>query len=148
MKTLVKPAVVPRPALPRPVALPALCLVTALGIVAYWAAFFAGGINQAREDAVYLGFETAFPVADHVLALLLVFTAYWHRRGDDRAALTGIAAGGMLVFLALLDITFNVVQGNYALGNVAMQLESIINLWCIALGPWLAVTLWQAHRAA
>lgn len=128
--------------------LPALCLFTAVAIVGYWLSFFASGFNQARPDAVYLGFETAFPVADHVLALLLVLTAHWYRRCDDRATLSGIAAGGMLVFLGLLDTTFNVVQGNYALGNLAMALESLINLWCFALGPWLAYTIWNANRVS
>lgn len=128
--------------------LPALSLFTAVAIVAYWLSFFASGFNQARTDEVYLGFETAFPVADHVLAALLVLTAHWYRRGDDRAALTGSAAGGMLVFLGLLDTTFNVVQGNYAIGNLAMFLESLINLWCLALGPWLAYTAWNANRVS
>jgi hypothetical protein len=57
----------------------------------------------------------------------------------------GIAAGSALVFLGLLDVLFDLEQGLYARHSAAMAVESVINVFCLLVGPFLMRYFWR-HR--
>ena len=61
------------------------------------------------------------------------------------AVLAGIAAGSALVFLGLLDVLFNLEQGLYARPSVAVAVETLINFFCLAVGPFCLMYFWR-HR--
>jgi hypothetical protein len=68
------------------------------------------------------------------------------RRGRARpwAAPAGVAAGSALVFLGLMDVTFDLEQSVYAERSLAVAAEVAINVWCLAVGPVLIA--WFARR--
>ncbi len=49
-----------------------------------------------------------------------------------------LVASGALVFLGLLDISFNIQNGIYASSMVDLILNVFINLWCVGFGIAIA----------
>jgi hypothetical protein len=58
-------------------------------------------------------------------------------------------AGSALIYLAAMDITFNVENGMYALAsaNDAMKFEVFINVTTLILGAWALLASWPRQRA-
>ena len=89
-------------------------LVVAAGTLAYWLAYFFAGAVQTADDAVYTGFENAFPLADGYMTVAYVAAALLLLRGRPLAVPVGIAAGSAMVFLGAMDTLFNLEHGKYA----------------------------------
>lgn len=51
-----------------------------------------------------------------------------------------------MIFLGLMDVTFNVNQGIYALGGIETAIEVIINLFCLVVGPLIILFLWRERK--
>jgi hypothetical protein len=123
----------------------ALEFVLAGGFLAFWTAFLLTDmvdIADPRLREVYLGFESAFPPADILLAIVLASGGIGLLRGKLYGRLLTLAGGGALVFLGLLDVTFNLRQGIYSLGPGEAVLNGAINLACLASGILLIRTIW------
>ena len=119
--------------------LPVLQILTALGLAVFWAGFFAFDLSPADAPPCYLAYEQAFPIPDMALAGALVGSAVLQLRDIRWAGVVGPAAGGALVFLGLLDVTFNLQNGIYALSKADLALNAFINLWSIGFGIALVV---------
>lgn len=109
----------------------------------YWIDFFTAGSMYVRGDAVYLAFERAFPLADAWMAVcsLLGAIGLWRRR--PWGVLFGLLAASAQVFLACMDVLFNLNEGNYAIVSGAMAAEVAINLALLAGAPLLIAFLWR-----
>ena len=128
-------------------AVTALLVLTAVGTATYWVGFFFGGDTlHAGEDAVYLGFEHAFPAADAWMAGAAAATAVGLVRRRPWALAAGIAAGSALVFLGLIDVLFDLEHGMYARGSTAVAAELVINVYCLTVGPFLMVWFWRRRE--
>jgi hypothetical protein len=125
-----------------------LLVVTAAGTAAYWIGFFAGGetLHSSATDA-YVAFEHAFPLADAWMATWAVIAAAGLARRRPWAVLAGIATSSALVFLGLMDVTFNVEHGLYATRSGAMAAETVINVFCLAVGPFCLWWFWRYRDA-
>ena len=119
------------------------CAIT----VAYWVIWFAGDRDwlASLHTPEYYAFEKAFPAADAWLAI-----------GYGAAALTldrpsgtfwSIAAGSASVYLAAMDVLFDLQHGVYSTGGGAVVAEISINVAALALGVWLLRTGWNRLRA-
>ena len=113
----------------------------------YWIDFFTSGGVHVRDDAVYLAFEKAFPLADAWMAAcsLLGAIGLWRRR--SWGLLFGLLAASAQIFLACMDVLFNLNEGNYAIASVAMAAEVLINVGLLVGAPLLIAFLWQQRRA-
>lgn len=120
-------------------------LVAALGTLAYWTAYFTAGAVQTSEDAAYVAFENAFPLADAYMAACYVAAAVLLLRGRAAAVPIGIAAGSAMVFLGAMDTLFNLEHAKYADMTAEMAIETVINVVCFVLGPVTMVRLWHAR---
>lgn len=60
------------------------------------------------------------------------------RPGGGRMALV---CSGSLIFLGLLDFSFNIQNGIYFISAAELLLNGAINLWCVAFGLVLAFKL-------
>jgi len=125
-----------------------LMLVTALGTAAFWIGFFAGGeaLHSSATD-VYRAFEHSFPVADAWMAAWALAAAVGVLGRRRWAVLAGVAAGSALVFLGLIDTTFDVEQGMYARRSAAMAVEAVINVFCLTVGPFAVWWFWRYRGA-
>ncbi len=125
----------------------ALLLLTAAGTVAYWIGFFtAGDALHSADTDVYLAFEAAFPAADAWMASAALAAAIGLARRRPWAVPAGIAAGSALVFLGLMDVLFNLEHGLYARPSGAMAVETVINVFCVVVGPFLLVYFWRQRQ--
>jgi hypothetical protein len=120
-----------------------LLVITGVVVVAYWLDFFLRGTVQAVSEDWYLRFERAFPVADGWMAFCSLVAAVGLLSGGGYATVFGLLAAGAMVFLGLMDLTFNLQNGLFRLlpGSGQMWVEVIIIAWCLALGGFLAVYL-------
>ena len=107
--------------------------IFAVGVVLWWATYFAfphpGGTIQI--------YESAFPLPDLAwLTPLLVQAARANFRASRFAPLWTAAAGGALVFLGVLDFSFNLQHNVYTLSFSSGLLNGFVNAACIAFGLW------------
>jgi hypothetical protein len=115
-----------------------LQLVTGAGLLVFWAAFFTVGLAPANPPPGYFAFEHSFPLPDILLALALFIAARLLRSDDNERCGTGrtisLAAGGALLFLGVLDFSFNIQNGMYTTSVTDGIATGFIQLWCIGAG--------------
>ncbi|MHA1196398.1 MAG: hypothetical protein ACTSRH_10430 [Promethearchaeota archaeon] len=110
-------------------------LIGAVGIVGFWIYFFLVENKNPDNSEVYLAFERSFPVPDLLwLTPILIVAAMGLIFGGWHGIFFTIAAGSALIFLGLLDISFNIQQGGYKKKISDAIMNFIINGFCIALG--------------
>ncbi|WP_131809351.1 hypothetical protein [Mycobacteroides immunogenum] len=124
----------------------AVLVAFAVGILGYWISFFTSGEVHAAKDACYLVFQRNFPAPDGATALFGVISAVGLVRNKDWAVLWGLVAAGGILFLGLIDISYNVWNGMYSSFSAAMLAENMINIVCMTLGPFLIYFLWSNRR--
>jgi hypothetical protein len=125
-------------------ALAILLVLTAIGILMYWTDYWTYGTVNATKADWYLKFESSFVVADCWVALCCVLGAYGLVRARRAGVFFSLLAGGCLVFLGLIDITFNIQNDMYDMTNrsEAMQIELFINLWTLGFAALLLARLY------
>ncbi len=137
----------------------AILAIGGAGLVcAYWIAFFRSDVtlpdfvrNMNNPDVVqlatvYMGFESAFPLADLLVAVTSALAAFYLIGRDAKAVLFGLVASGALGFLAFIDISFNLLHGLYLQaflrGDPGLAMEAVINFGCIVGAVWSIWRLW------
>lgn len=123
-------------------------LILAAGFVLFWISFFFADVVQISDphlEEVYLAFESAFPVADACLSAVLVIGGVGLLRKKSTGRFFTLIGGSSLVFLGLLDITFNIRHGIYLLGWSEAALNVFINLVCLGAGVFLILMIWKSR---
>ncbi|MEJ1970363.1 MAG: hypothetical protein WDN03_17310 [Rhizomicrobium sp.] len=125
-----------------------LLVLGAAVTVAYWTSYYVGGDVRVLPDYWYGAFEDSFPVADGWMALTMLLAGIGLWRGSRTGALFGLMAGSALLYLAAMDITFNIEHGLYGLlfKSAAMTTEAAINAASLGLGIATLLASWP--RAA
>ena len=118
-----------------------------LGTTAYWIVFFTSGAVHVQDDAAYLAFENAFPLADGWMAACAALAAVGLWRGRPWGLLFGLLAASSLVFLGCMDVLWNLNAGSYGIPSGAMTAEFVINVFCLAGGVLLILYLWRHRRS-
>ena len=111
-----------------------LLAVFVIGTAYYWLSYFIIGGVQVLDADYYVKFENAFPVADAWASLAsLVALYYLLRKNTLKTPFFLAASGASILYLGLMDITFDVQNGLYSLvaSNSAMQTELVINIFCV-----------------
>ena len=111
-----------------------LQLLTAIGLILFWTAFFTFGFENPNYPSYYSKFEHSFPLPDSFLCIVLLI-AYFNRNNIKWKDYTLVAAGAML-FLGLCDFSFNILNGMYNVGIIDGILNAFINIWCVGFGAW------------
>ena len=117
------------------------CLsVSAVGLVLYWVGF-ALEVVQIESGEVYRTYELTFPPADLCLAVGCAWAAVLLVRRSSAAGYAATLAAGGLLFLGMLDLTFNVQRGYFAGPPTAQVVaEMLIVAWCLTVGVYVAAT--------
>jgi hypothetical protein len=126
-----------------------LLMLGALVTAAYWLNYFLVGDVRVLPDFWYSAFEDSFPVADAWMALCMFVAGIGLWRESRAGALFGLMAGSALIYLAAMDITFNVEHGLYALlpKSGPMLTEASINLLSLSLGTVTLLFSWRRAAA-
>ena len=125
--------------------LPIFLILGAAVTAFYWWSYFTGGDVMVSHERWYTAFESSFPVADGWMALCMAVAGVGLWRGDGWGARAGLLAGSALLYLAAIDITFDVENHMYAMAaaNDAMKFEVFINATTLALGIWTVIVSWR-----
>lgn len=120
-------------------ALAVMLAITAAGTALYWLDFFLLGTVHVVEEDWYLRFQRSFPVADAWLVVSSVVAAVGLFASADYGDAFALVAAGALVFLGLMDLTFNLQNGMFRLlpSSGEMWTEVVIVAWCLTLGGLL-----------
>jgi len=121
-------------------------LAIAVGIISFWIAFFSVdlvSIDDPHLEEIYLAFESAFPVADISLSIVLIIGGIGLLKKMPFGFLFSLLGGASLIFLGLLDVSFNTQHGIYLLGIGEAILNIFINSLCLGGGIFLIVTIWK-----
>lgn len=124
----------------------AALIITFVATLTYWLIYFSSGEVKVRQDEVYLAFENAFPAADAWMAICALLGAIGLFRKQAMGFLFGLLAGSSMIFLGLMDVTFDINQGIYALGGIETAIEVVINLFCLMVGPLIIIHLWKNRK--
>ena len=111
-----------------------LQLLTAIGLILFWTAFFTIGFENPNYPDYYTKFEHSFPLPDSFLCIVLLM-AYFNTNKIHWKNYTLVAAGAML-FLGLCDFSFNIMNGMYIVGLADGIMNAFINIWCVGFGAW------------
>ena len=113
-----------------------LLLVGAAVTLFYWWSYFSGGDVMVLRERWYTAFESSFPAADAWMALCMAVAGVGFIFQRPFAAPFGLMAGAALLYLAAMDITFDLENGMYAMAssNDAMKFEVFINITTVLLG--------------
>lgn len=125
-----------------------LGLVMAAGLAVFWTLFFTVGLSPENPPPGYEQFESAFPFPDLVMAFLLALSAVGVMRNHPRAATGMVACGGALIFLGLLDFSFNIQNGMYQISPVETAMNVFIQLACLVSGGIFIYTYGLSQRDA
>src|SRR5690348_12894359 len=125
-----------------------LLILGALVTAAYWWSYFSGGDVMVLHARWYTAFESSFPVADGWMALCMLVSGIGFLLRRSFAAPFGLMAGSALLYLAAMDIAFDVENGLYALArtNDAMKFEAFINITTVLLGVLTLAVSWARLR--
>ena len=126
------------------IVLSVLLIMTAVVVICYWADFYIrGGVQVIKEDW-YIRFQRAFPPADLWMTACALIGAIGLLTEQTYGVVFALLAASSLIFLALVDITFNIQNNLYHLVATSNQMkaELVGNLWFLVLGVVLIVYLW------
>ena len=121
-----------------------LLIGTAAGLIYYWIDFYLKRGVQVVDEDWYTRFEKAFTVADLWTAACALVGAIGLLGGQTYGVLFAFIAASSLIFLGLMDVTFNIQNKLYRLISKSdqMKFELFINLWTLGLGIALIVLFW------
>jgi hypothetical protein len=100
-------------------------------------------IEDSRLKEIYIAFESAFPVADFYLVLILIIGGIGLLKRRFYGTVFSLMGGASLIFLGLLDVSFNMQQGIYSLGVEEAVMNAFINSLCIGFGTYLVRSVWK-----
>lgn len=109
-------------------------IVTAVGLILFWIAFFTVGLAPENPPACYFAYEHAFPLPDCLLAVLLLSAGVLLMKDKPIGYRLSLVSAGALMFLGLLDFSFNIQNGVYLTSPVDLVLNAVINAWCFGFG--------------
>jgi hypothetical protein len=116
---------------------------------AYWVVWF--GIDRSwlatANTPAYYAFENAFPLSDGWMAVTAALGAISLQRRSANALLWMLLAGSASLYLAGMDVLFDLENGIYtsgAVGNVLVEL--FINGGCLGGGAAIVAFAWKHRR--
>jgi hypothetical protein len=125
-----------------------LMLLTAIGIVGYWAAFLVdlsaqrAGYFASRSEA-WFAWELSFPLPDAWIATTATVGAIGLWRARPSGLLFGLASSGAMVFLGLIDLLFFLENGLFSPLNGEVVVQILIQAWTTGFGLCSIHTIWK-----
>lgn len=121
-----------------------LSIVTGVGLLLFWIGFFTIGLAPDNPPQGYFEYEHSFPLPDIILAIALIAASALMLNGKPLGRHIALVCSGSLIFLGLLDFSFNIQNGMYTISLMDMLLNAFINLWCVVFGIIIAIKLQES----
>ena len=114
-------------------------LLTGVGLILFWIGFFTIGLAPKNPPKGYMEYEHSFPLPDGLLAILLLAAGILLLLNNSVGSTLSLIAAGALVFLGVLDFSFNIQNGVYKISKSDLILNAFLNIWCVGFGIAIAV---------
>jgi len=114
-------------------------LLTGIGLILFWILFFTVGLAPKNPPQGYFAYEHSFPLPDGLLAIVLLVAGTLLMLNNPLGINLSLIAAGALVFLGVLDFSFNIQNGLYKTSKVDLLLNAFINVWCVGFGVAIAL---------
>jgi hypothetical protein len=126
-----------------------LQIITGIGIIVFWIIFLTTDIlypaNMSESQlSCYLKHEMSFPIADLILSLALIISAILLLKEKSAGIKLSLVCSGAMIFLGMLDITYNLQNGLFFTSVVDGILAAFICLWVIVFGSF---TIFKMKRS-
>jgi energy-coupling factor transporter transmembrane protein EcfT len=108
--------------------------ITAMGFILFWIGVFTIGLAPENPPKCYFVFEHSFPLPDVVLAVALFISAIFVLRKNPLGRVLSLISAGALVFLGLLDFSFNYQNGVCCISTLDFIMNACINACYVAFG--------------
>lgn len=113
-----------------------LQIIFGVGTIGFWIYFLLVENKDPEKTEVYLVFERSFIIPDLCWVTPCLFiSAFGLLTKQGFWGFFSIAAGSAILFLFLLDFSFNLQQGTYKRITSDNILEIIVNILCIIGAP-------------
>jgi hypothetical protein len=86
-------------------------------------------------------YEHSFPLPDGLLAILMLVAGTLLLLNNPWGSHLSLVAAGALVFLGVLDFSFNIQNGVYKISKGDLILNAFLNVWCVVFGVAIAVLI-------
>ncbi|MBN1366069.1 MAG: hypothetical protein JW976_14780 [Syntrophaceae bacterium] len=116
-------------------------MLTGLGLILFWIGFFTIGLAPENPPQCYFAYENSFPLPDIILAIALLVSGMLLLRNRKSGKNFSLVCAGGLVFLGLLDFSFNIQNSIYMISTGDLFINAFINIWCVGFGAAMAVFL-------
>ena len=116
-------------------------LLTGIGLILFWIGFFTIGLAPENPPPCYFAYEHSFPLPDIILAIVILASGMLLLKNKDLGIFLSLVSSGGLIFLGLLDFSFNIQNGIYSASVLDLVLNAFINIWCVGFGAVIAVFL-------
>ena len=127
----------------------AVLLGAAVLTATYWLVWFSGGhdLLASATTGAYDDFENAFPLADSWFVVCLLAAATQLVRRRPSALLWLLAAGASALYLAAMDVLYDLEHGIWFDGRAGGVVELAINVATVAAGSGLLIWAWHQREA-
>lgn len=119
----------------------ALQIATAGGLSLFWLAFFTVGLAPVNAPPCYFAYEHSFPLPDGFLTILLLVAGILLMLNKPWGGKLSLIAAGAMIFLGLVDFSFNIQNGIYMTSTADLVLNAFLNIWCIGFGTAIIVLI-------
>jgi hypothetical protein len=123
------------------IAIAVLELLTGVGLILFWIGFFTIGLAPKNPPKGYMEYEHSFPLPDGLLALLLLAAGILTLLNNPLGNHLSVIAAGALIFLGVLDFSFNIQNGVYKISKSDMIMNAFLNIWCVGFGIAIAILI-------
>lgn len=114
-------------------------LLTGAGLILFWIGFFTIGLAPENPPPCYFAYEHSFLLPDIIMAIALLFSGILLLKNREAGRNLSMICAGGLIFLGLLDFSFNIQNGVYLISTLDLILNAFINIWCVGFGIALAI---------
>jgi hypothetical protein len=122
-------------------AIAVLELLTGVGLILYWIGFFTIGLAPKNPPKGYMEYEHSFPLPDGLLSILLLAAGILLLLNNPWGSHLSLISAGALVFLGVLDFSFNIQNGIYKISKSDLVLNAFLNIWCVGFGVAIAIII-------
>ena len=109
-------------------------MLTGIGIILFWIGFFTIGLAPENPPPCYFAYEHSFPLPDIILSIAILASGILLLKNKESGRTVSLVCSGGLMFLGLLDFSFNIQNGVYMVSTMDLILNAFINIWCVAFG--------------
>ena len=116
-------------------------LLTGIGIILFWIGFFTIGLAPENPPQCYFAYEHSFPLPDIILSITMLASGILLLKNKESGKILSSVCSGGLMFLGILDFSFNIQNGIYMTSTLDLVLNAFINVWCVGFGVAIAVLI-------